>query len=78
MITIVAATYAAVAATYAARDFVAKDSCADDGGMWLETPERCVCTYSQRGVYEDMPTPGQLAHSAECELKPKPTDWTDE
>jgi len=53
---------------------VKRDSCADDGGIWMAASKRCECTYSQRGVYEDVPTADQLANRAECELKPKPTD----
>ena len=73
----IAAIAGAVAFPAVSRE-VERDSCADDGGMWLAAAARCVCTYSQRGVHEDAPSPGQIAHRAECDLKPKPTDWTDE
>jgi hypothetical protein len=77
LLTALASGVIAVAFPVISRE-VKRDSCADNGGVWLAASERCVCTYSQRGVHEDVPTPGQLGHRAECELKPKPTDWTDE
>ena len=52
-----------------------RDSCADGGGIWLKASKECVCTYSQRGVYADTPTPEQMAHRMECELKPTASDW---
>jgi hypothetical protein len=52
-----------------------RDSCAKGGGLWLKASEECVCTHFLRGEYADTPTPEQIAHRMECELKPTVSDW---
>lgn len=44
----------------------AKDACLDDGGVYSDTTQSCLCSYSALGVYEKAPTPEQLAEQKYC------------
>ena len=43
------------------------DSCLDNGGYWNDKADKCECTYTDRGVYEDDPTASQLSERDRCD-----------
>ncbi|MAK61186.1 MAG: hypothetical protein CMK09_09435 [Ponticaulis sp.] len=58
--------------------FFQQDRCMDNGGIWVGTPARCVCSYADLALRKDNPSELQVQRRAFCDAKPNGSMWNQE